>query len=74
MLEAVANLTMPELIVLGGAGVLLAEVAARAVRTGLHGDRNPRTHDPEISLQSPELALWARGAAVVAIQSFVLGR
>lgn len=74
MLAAVANLTMPERIVLGGEGVRLAEVAAQAVRTGLHGDRNPRTADPEIALQSPELALWARGAAVVAIQSFVLGR
>ncbi|MEP7763824.1 ROK family transcriptional regulator [Sanguibacter sp. 25GB23B1] len=74
MLAAVANLTMPERIVLGGEGVRLAQVAAAAVRDGLHHDRNPRTRDPEISLQSPELALWARGAAVVAIQSLVLGR
>ena len=74
MLAAVANLTMPERIVLGGEGVRLAQVAAEAVLTGLHADRSPRTRDPEIALQSPELALWARGAAVVAIQSLVLGR
>ena len=74
MLAAVANLTMPARIVLGGEGVRLAQVAADAVLAGLHADRSPRTRDPEISLQSPELALWARGAAVVAIQSLVLGR
>lgn len=74
MLAAIANVTMPERIVLGGEGVRLAQVAADALRAGLHTDRNPRTRDPEIALQSPELALWARGAAVVAIQSFVLGR
>lgn len=73
MLAAIANLTMPERIVLGGEGVRLAEVAADAVAEGLHADRNPRTADPEIALQSPELARWARGAAVVAIQSLVLG-
>ena len=74
MLAAIANLTMPERIVLGGEGVRLAEVAADAVADGLHSGRNPLTADPELSLQSPELARWARGAAVVAIQSLVLGR
>ena len=74
MLAAIANLTMPERIVLGGEGVRLAEVAADAVAEGLHAGRNPLTADPELSLQSPELARWARGAAVVAIQSLVLGR
>lgn len=74
MLAAIANLTMPERIVLGGEGVRLAEVAADAVTEGLRSGRNPRTRDPEIALQSPELARWARGAAVVAIQSLVLGR
>ena len=74
MLAAIANLTLPQRIVLGGEGVRLAEVAADAVAAGLHADRNPRTSDPELALQSPELARWARGAAVVAIQSLVLGR
>lgn len=73
MLAAITNLTMPERIVLGGEGVRLAEVAADAVAEGLHADRNPRTSDPELALQSPELARWARGAAVMAIQSLVLG-
>lgn len=74
MLAAVANLTMPQRIVLGGEGVHLATVARDAMLAGLRAGRDPRTADPEIALQSPELALWARGAAVVAIQSFVLGR
>ena len=74
LLAAVANLTMPERVVLGGEGVRLAEVAADAVDAGLRGDRDSRTRPLDIRLQSPELAHWARGAAVVAIQTFVLGR
>lgn len=74
LLAAVANLTMPERVVLGGEGVRLAEVAADAVQVGLRGDRDHRTRPLDIRLQSPELAHWARGAAVVAIQTFVLGR
>lgn len=74
LIAAVANFTMPERVVLGGEGVRLAEVAADAVQHGLHGDRDPRTRPLDIRLQSPELAHWARGAAVVAIQTFVLGR
>lgn len=73
MLAAIANLTMPERVVLGGEGVRLAQVASDAVAEGLHAGRNPRTHDPDLALQSPELARWARGAAVVAIQALVLG-
>ncbi|MBI9115992.1 ROK family transcriptional regulator [Sanguibacter suaedae] len=74
MLAAVANLTMPERIVLGGEGVRLATVAHDALLAGLRSERDPHTAVPRIELQSPELALWARGAAVVAIQAFVLGK
>lgn len=73
LLAAVANLTMPELVVLGGEGVRLAEVAADAVQAGLRADRDPRTKPLRLIVRSGENIEWCRGAAVVAIQTFVLG-
>ena len=73
LLAAIANLTMPEVIVLGGEGVRLAEVAADAVDAGLRADRDPRTKPVPLAIRSGENIEWCRGAAVVAIQSFVLG-
>ncbi len=74
LLAAIANLTMPELIVLGGEGVPLADVAREAIDTGLRADRDPRTKPVPLILRSGENIEWCRGAAVVAIQTFVLGR
>lgn len=74
LLAAVANLTMPEMVVLGGEGVRLAEVAAEAVDAGMRADRDPRTRPVPLIIRSGENIEWCRGAAVVAIQTFVLGR
>ncbi len=74
LLAAVANLTMPETIVLGGEGVRLAEVAADAVAAGIRADRDPRTRPILLAIRSGDNIEWCRGAAVVAIQTFVLGR
>jgi len=74
LLAAIANLTMPETVVLGGEGVRLAEIAADAVATGLRADRDPRTRPIPLAIRSGENIEWCRGAAVVAIQTFVLGR
>ena len=74
LLAAVANLTMPEVIVLGGEGVRLAEVAADAVTAGIRADRDPRTKPIPLAIRSGDNIEWCRGAAVVAIQTFVLGR
>jgi len=74
LLAAIANLTMPELLVLGGEGVRLADVAREAIDTGLRADRDPRTKPVPLILRSGENIEWCRGAAVVAIQTFVLGR
>lgn len=74
LLAAIANLTMPETVVLGGEGVRLAEVAAAAIDTGLRADRDPRTRPIPLTIRSGENIEWCRGAAVVAIQTFVLGR
>lgn len=74
LLAAVANLTMPEVVVLGGEGVRLAEVAAGAIEEGLKLDRDPRTAPLPLVARSGSHTEWCRGAAVVAIQAFVLGR
>jgi predicted NBD/HSP70 family sugar kinase len=73
LLAAVANLTMPQTGGLGGEGARLAEVAADAVDAGLCADRDPRTKPIPLTIRSGENVEWCRGAAVVAIQTFVLG-
>lgn len=74
LVAAVANLTVPELVVLGGEGVRLAEVAAEAMREGLAQDRDPRASELPIFTTTGDDTEWCRGAAVVAIQTYVLGR
>lgn len=73
LLAAIANLTMPEMVVIGGEGAGLASVAAAAVDDGLRADRDPRTTPLPLNIRSGENVEWCRGAAVVAIQTFVLG-
>lgn len=74
LLAAIANLTVPELVVLGGEGVRLAEVAADAVAAGLAQDRDPRASALALATTSGDDTEWCRGAAVLAIQTYVLGR
>ena len=73
LLAAIANLTMPEMVVIGGEGVRLAEVAADSVAEGVRTSRDPRTRPIPLTIRSGENIEWCRGAAVVAIQAFVLG-
>jgi predicted NBD/HSP70 family sugar kinase len=73
LLAAIANLTMPETVVIGGEGVRLASVASQAVEAGLRADRDPRTKPLPLVVRSGDNVEWCRGAAVVAIQAFVLG-
>ncbi|GAA0612222.1 ROK family transcriptional regulator [Kribbella sandramycini] len=73
LIAAAANFTMPELVVLGGEGVRLAEVARAELLAGLHADRHPSGVELPMVLQPADFTEWARGAAVVAIQTFVLG-
>jgi len=73
LLAAISNLTMPEMVVIGGEGAGLASVAAAAVDDGLRADRDPRTTPLPLNIRSGENVEWCRGAAVVAIQTFVLG-
>ena len=70
---AVANLTVPQLIVIGGEGSRLAVVAEAAVQEGFHADRDPRAHDVPLTMMSGGGLDWCRGAAVLAIQEFAQG-
>ncbi|WP_028049398.1 ROK family protein [Cellulomonas sp. URHD0024] len=72
LVAAVANLTMPERIVLSGEGVALATVGAEALHTAIAADRDPRASTLDIVVRPGDFSQWARGAAVVAIQDFVL--
>lgn len=74
MLAAIANLTAPERIILGGEGVRLVDVAADAIQEGIHADRDPRAHKLELVSTPGDNTEWCRGAAVIAIQRYVLGR
>jgi predicted NBD/HSP70 family sugar kinase len=74
LIAAIANLTAPEVVVLGGEGVRLAEVAASAIDEGISTDRDPRARLIPRVTTSGDNTEWCRGAAVIAIQRFVLGR
>ncbi|MDF1478532.1 ROK family transcriptional regulator [Leifsonia sp. H3M29-4] len=73
LLAAVANLTVPQMIVLGGEGVGLVDVARDAVRAGMAEDRDPRAHEIPLVTTTGDNTEWCRGAAVIAIQTYVLG-
>lgn len=73
LLAAVANLTMPERIVIGGEGVRLVDVAREAIDQGIAADRDPRAKRLDLITTSGDNLEWCRGAAVIAIQTYVLG-
>lgn len=72
LIAAIANLTMPELVVIGGEGVRLASVAGPAIRAGIAEHRDPRTTTPTLHSTSGDDLEWCRGAAVLAIQDYVV--
>ncbi|MFI6082911.1 ROK family protein [Streptomyces sp. NPDC051217] len=74
LIAAVANLTLTTEIVLTGEGARLAEVAHEALREGLAYDRDPGAAAVSLDVRPVDFGLWARGAAVTAIQAYVLGR
>ncbi|GGL91724.1 ROK family transcriptional regulator [Nakamurella endophytica] len=73
LIAAVANLIVPERIILGGEGVRLAEVAADAMAEGIARDRDPLTSPLDIRVNVGDEAEWCRGGGVIAIQTYVLG-
>ncbi|MBN9151968.1 MAG: ROK family transcriptional regulator [Micrococcales bacterium] len=74
MIAAVANLVLPERIILGGEGVRLVDVAEEALHCGIAEGRDPRTQKLDLVTTPGDDTEWCRGAAVIAIQRYVLGR
>jgi predicted NBD/HSP70 family sugar kinase len=70
---AVGNFTMPERIVISGENARLAEVGREALREGIAAGRSPVAGDLRVDVQLTGFTEWARGAAVTAIRTFVLG-
>ncbi|HEX7105282.1 MAG TPA: hypothetical protein VF218_04895 [Acidothermaceae bacterium] len=59
---------------LGGEGVHLANVAADAVRDGIRQERDPRAGPLKTHVLEGDTTQWCRGAAVLAIQTYVLAQ
>jgi len=74
LIAAVANLTAPDLVVIGGEGVGLATVAHDAMLAGIEENRDPRASAVRVELVPGGNESWCRGAAVVAIQGYVRNR
>lgn len=74
LIAAVANLTLPQRIILGGEGVRLVDCASGAILEGIQNDRDPRAEMPQLVTTPGTNTEWCRGAAVMAIQRFVLGK
>jgi predicted NBD/HSP70 family sugar kinase len=71
LIAAVANLTAPDVVIIGGEGVALAAAAETAIRDGITNNRDPRASPVRVELVSGDNQSWCRGAAVVALQGFV---
>lgn len=74
LIAAVANLVAPSFVVVGGEGVELASIAADAVAEGIREHRDPRASAVRVELTSGSNESWCRGAAVIALQGYVLDR
>lgn len=73
LLAAIANLTVPQLVIIGGEGVRLVSVAREAVAEGIRRDRDPRAREIPLATLPGDDTDWCRGAAVLSIQTFALG-
>ncbi|MGO1315733.1 MAG: ROK family transcriptional regulator [Cellulomonadaceae bacterium] len=72
LIAAAANFTLTDRVVVGGEGVQLARAAGDVLTAEIAARRVRGAHDLDVSLLSPGFTDWARGAAVHAIQRFVM--
>lgn len=72
LIAAVANIALPERIILTGEGIRLAEVGWDRLLAGITASRNPAASPLDVRVLPDDPMLWARGAASVAIQRTVL--
>ena len=73
LIAAAANLTMARRIILTGEGMGVAEIVREHIDRRIRRDRDPLAHDLDIEIQPSDFTENARGAAVMAIQTHVLG-
>jgi predicted NBD/HSP70 family sugar kinase len=73
LIALAANISMPERVVLSGEGVRLVEVARREIDEALAAHRDPQATPLDLNVRPGDFSQWARGAAVIAIQTYVLG-
>lgn len=74
LLAIIANLTFVPLIIVSGDGVDLAVEWEDVVRDEFRANRHPMASEVRLIIKRAPFTEWARGAAVVAIQTHVLGR
>jgi len=74
LIAAVANIALPEWILLTGEGIRLAEVGWGRLQDSVQENRNPEASKLDVRLLDDDHILWARGVAAVAIQRTVLGQ
>jgi predicted NBD/HSP70 family sugar kinase len=74
LMAAAANLTMVDMVVLGGEGLALFTTRKATVLAALAAGRDPEAEPVTVRVASADFTEWARGAAAVAIQAqaFVL--
>jgi predicted NBD/HSP70 family sugar kinase len=72
LIAAVANIALPERVVLTGEGIRLAEVGWDRIGEGIRAGRNPQASPVDVRVLPDDPHLWARGAASIAIQRTVL--
>ncbi|MFI9802774.1 ROK family protein [Streptomyces sp. NPDC052301] len=73
LVAQIANLAMPQKILLAGEGVGLMDVAGNTVRETIRARRHPLAAPVGLETKVSDFHDWARGAAVLAIQVLVLG-
>jgi predicted NBD/HSP70 family sugar kinase len=71
LIAAVANIALPQRVILTGEGWRLAQVAAPALAEGLRYARNPLAAEVPLQILPDDPLIWARGAAAVAIQQSI---
>ncbi|MDR1807676.1 MAG: ROK family transcriptional regulator [Propionibacteriaceae bacterium] len=74
LLALIANTTFVPLIIVSGEGIGLAVQQEALVRAEFAAGRHPMARDVRLLLKQAPFTEWARGAAVVAVQTYVLGR
>ncbi|MBI4899914.1 MAG: ROK family transcriptional regulator [Actinobacteria bacterium] len=73
LIAMVANIGMPQKVILTGEGWRLAAVGAAALAAGLREGRHPLAAPLELEVLPDDPYMWARGAAAVAIQRTIAG-